>query len=59
MPWAATSKAMENLILILVLLLIVGSAGYYIYRAKKRGQVCVGCPHAGTCASRGACGGKK
>lgn len=50
---------MENLILILVLLAIVGSAGYYIYRAKKRGQVCVGCPHAGTCASRGSCGGKK
>lgn len=45
---------MANFILIAVLLLIVGGAGAYIYRAKKRGQTCVGCPHAKSCG--GNCG---
>ncbi len=43
---------MTNAILILVLLAIVGGAGYYIRRAKKRGQACIGCPHAKTCSRK-------
>ncbi|MBQ7300899.1 MAG: FeoB-associated Cys-rich membrane protein [Clostridia bacterium] len=50
---------MIDLIVILILAVIAGAAGLYIYRAKKRGQTCIGCPHAGACAktSSGGCGG--
>ena len=48
-------KTMENLILIAVLLLIVGGAGLYIYKSKKRGDACVGCPHAKSCGSKCNC----
>lgn len=37
-------------IIILVIALIVGGAACYIYRAKKSGQKCVGCPHSKTCS---------
>lgn len=50
---------MEDLILGLVLLLIVGGAGWYLYRAKKRGVTCVGCPHAKGCGGKCSCGDKK
>ena len=46
---------MINYILALALLLIVGGAGAYIHRSKKRGLPCVGCPHAKACG--GKCGG--
>jgi len=47
---------MADLIVIAAVTLIVGAAGLYIYRAKKRGQTCIGCPAAknGTCG--GSCG---
>ena len=47
---------MANIILGLVLLLIVGGASLYIYKAKKRGQTCIGCPHAKKCGSKCGCG---
>ena len=40
---------MDNLIVILVIVAIVALAGGYVYRAKKRGNKCIGCP--------GGCGG--
>ncbi len=40
---------MENLVIILVIGFIVGMAAGYIYKAKKRGVKCVGCPDSGTC----------
>ena len=40
---------MENIILIVVLVLILGGAGIYIYKAKKKGQKCIGCPSGGSC----------
>ena len=42
---------MENYIIIALVAAIVGSALWYIRRKKKQGAKCVGCPHAGTCAS--------
>ena len=42
---------MENFILVVVLILILGGAGLYVYRAKKSGQACIGCPHAKNCKS--------
>ncbi len=49
---------MENFIVILVVGLIVGLAVGYIYRAKKQGQKCIGCPDSGTCSGKcSSCGG--
>ena len=44
-------------IIILVIALIVGGAACYIYRAKKNGQKCVGCPHSKTCSGGCSRGG--
>ena len=45
---------MENVIIIAVVLLIVGLAALYIYKAKKKGRKCIGCPCGGSCS--GQCG---
>ncbi len=42
---------MDNLILILVLLAIIGLAAFAVYRSKKSGRKCIGCPESGNCAS--------
>ena len=47
---------MADLLIILVLLAILGGAGWYVYRAKKAGKKCIGCP-AGRNCSTSACGG--
>lgn len=46
---------MADLIIILVLLLILGGAGWYVYRAKKSGKKCIGCPAGNSCS--GHCSG--
>ena len=46
---------MANVILVIVLLLILGGAGIYIIRAKKKGVKCIGCPAGATCS--GHCSG--
>lgn len=43
---------MENFIIVAVILLIIGGAVAYIIKEKKKGAVCVGCPHAGECAKK-------
>jgi len=40
---------MDNIILIFILLTLIGGSALYIYRAKRRGQTCIGCPHAKQC----------
>ena len=47
---------MVDFIVAVVLLLIIGAIVYYLYRAKKRGETCIGCPYAKQCGS-GSCGG--
>lgn len=44
---------MENMIIIIILLLIVSGIVYYLYKAKKRGETCIGCPYAKQCKSKG------
>ncbi|MBQ8086174.1 MAG: FeoB-associated Cys-rich membrane protein [Lachnospiraceae bacterium] len=48
---------MVNIIATLILVAIVGGACYYIYKEKKKGTRCIGCPMAGDCAKAkaGAC----
>ncbi len=48
---------MADIIVGLVLIVMVGAAVAYIIREKKRGVACIGCPAAGTCASKNHPGG--
>lgn len=43
---------MTDLIIIVVVAAIVVLAGLYVYKAKKSGQKCVGCPNSKTCGSK-------
>lgn len=43
---------MINYVLAAVLFLIVGGAFGYIIKEKKKGTVCIGCPHAGACTNK-------
>jgi hypothetical protein len=40
---------MENFIIIAIVLCIVGGIVFYLIKAKRRGQTCVGCPYAKQC----------
>ena len=42
---------MNDLILIAILVAVIGAAALYVYRAKKRGVKCIGCPSGGNCCS--------
>jgi len=35
---------MDNVIIIAIIILVVGFASYYVYKAKKDGKKCIGCP---------------
>ncbi len=45
---------MGDFIVAILILGILGLAGWYIFRAKKQGKKCIGCPDSGGCS--GACG---
>ena len=45
----------SNIVIIVVVLCIVGAISVYLYKAKKKGQTCIGCPYAKECS--GKCGG--
>ena len=49
---------MEDLIAAIVAVLAVAAAGLYVYKAKKKGKKCIGCPYADGC-SGGCCGGNE
>lgn len=42
----------ENIIVIGIILLILGSAVWYIIRQKKKGAKCIGCPSSKTCGKQ-------
>ncbi|MBR5559377.1 MAG: FeoB-associated Cys-rich membrane protein [Oscillospiraceae bacterium] len=52
---------MTDIIIIAVIAVIVGLAAGYVYKAKKSGKKCIGCPDACNCsaAQKGgaSCGG--
>ena len=49
---------MGNIIVIIILLIILGLAIGFIWKEKKSGRQCIGCPSAGSCMSKG-CPSKK
>ena len=48
---------MKDLIIIAIILLLAGAAACYLYRAKKKGQKCIGCPYGSSCCQKhsGSC----
>ena len=50
---------MENVVIILVLAAIVGGIVWYLLRAKKSGNKCIGCPHGKSCGNKCSCGDSK
>ena len=58
-------------IIIAIVAVVILLAGLYVYRAKKSGRKCIGCPDGSSCSSsghsckggcqgcNGSCGGKK
>lgn len=49
---------MTDFIVTVILLAIVAGIVFYLYREKKRGVTCVGCPYAKQCAkNHGSCKG--
>ena len=46
---------MANIVAGAVVLLLVGLALLYVYRAKKSGRKCIGCPYAKNCGKDGGC----
>ena len=53
-------NTVENIVLILILALVLGLAAGYVWRSRKRGVKCIGCPDAkhcsGNCGSCPGCG---
>ena len=54
-------NVIANVIVVVILLAIVGGIAFYLYRAKKRGEACIGCPYAKQCSGKcgGSCGSGK
>lgn len=48
---------MDDLIIIGVIVLIIGLAAWYVVRAKKKGNKCIGCPNGCSCDGKGCSGG--
>jgi len=46
---------MENIIAIIAVVVVLALAIRYIYKAKKSGAKCIGCPDSGTCSAK-SCG---
>lgn len=47
-----------DFLIIAVILLIIGLAGWFMYKSKKNGKKCIGCPDSGACSGcSGNCSG--
>ena len=48
---------LANILLIAILAAVVGLPSYYIYKTKKAGAACIGCPYAKQCGKKSSgCG---
>lgn len=50
---------MGDYIILAILVIAIVAIIIYLYRAKKNGQACIGCPHSKQCTSKNnsSCGG--
>ncbi len=48
---------MQDILIIALVAVILAAAGVYVYKQKKTGAACIGCPHSKNCPSRknGSC----
>lgn len=46
---------LANAIIVLILVASVSGAIWYIYKEKKKGRHCIGCPMAGNCPKHNHC----
>ena len=49
-----------DIVIIEVIVIILAAAAFYIYKAKKSGKKCIGCPDSCSCGSKtkeNSCGG--
>lgn len=46
---------MANIIITIILIAVVGWACFYIWKEKKNGRHCMGCPSSGSCTSCHCC----
>lgn len=44
-----------DIVMIAVIAAMIGLAAWYVYKAKKSGRKCIGCPDGGSCS--GGCSG--
>lgn len=42
---------MEDLIMIIILVIIIGTSLTYIIKSKKKGVKCIGCPSSSCCSN--------
>lgn len=51
---------MENILIVVILACIIGGIICYLYKAKKSGAACIGCPASGKCTGKcSACSDEK
>ncbi len=43
---------MENFIIIAILVVVIGLAAAYVYKVKRKGDKCIGCPHCNSCSTK-------
>ncbi len=48
-----------DIIVVIILLFAVVGALFYIYRAKKKGRKCIGCPYSEQCGKKSCSDNKK
>ena len=41
---------MDNLIVIAVLVVVIGGAAIYVFKQRKKGVKCIGCPNGNDCS---------
>ena len=46
---------MTDIIVVAVLAVVIGFAARYVYKAKKGGAKCIGCPVEGGCVGKCSC----
>ena len=48
----------ESIVIVAIVVVIVGLAAGYVWRAKRSGKKCIGCPDSGHCGGCCGCGEK-
>lgn len=48
------SFIMTDILIIAIVILVIGSAAFYVIRSRKQGHKCIGCPYAKQ-AENGSC----